>query len=59
MAVVAKMFWEEFVWKFDRQFTLDNEVQLLVREFQDLQHTTYTVVEITTKFRERALVVPQ
>ena len=30
-----------------------------MREFQDLQHTTKTVAEFTTKFRERSLLVPQ
>ena len=30
-----------------------------MREFQDLQQTTEIVVEITAKFRERALLVPQ
>ena len=28
-----------------------------MREFQDLHQTTKTVVEITTKFRERAMLV--
>ena len=35
------------------------EVQQLAREFQDLQQTTETVMEITAKFRERALLVLQ
>lgn len=30
-----------------------------MREFQDLRHTIETVAEITAKFRERALLVPQ
>ena len=35
------------------------EVQQLARKFQDLRQTTETVAEITAKFRERALLVPQ
>ena len=35
------------------------EVQQLAREFQDLQQTTETVTEITSMFREWALLVPQ
>ena len=31
----------------------------MVREFHDLQQTTETVAEITAKFRERALLIPQ
>ena len=31
----------------------------MVREFHDLQQTTKTVAEITAKFRERALLIPQ
>ena len=34
-------------------------MQQLAREFQDLTQTTESVAEITTKFRERALFVPQ
>ena len=35
------------------------DVHHLVREFQDLHQTTETVAEITAKFKERALLVPQ
>ena len=35
------------------------EVQHLVREFQDLRQTVEMVVEITTMFCERTLLVPQ
>ena len=35
------------------------EVQQLAREFQDRHHTIETMTEITAKFRERALLVPQ
>ena len=35
------------------------ELQQLAREFQDLEKTTETVAEITTKFREMTLLVSQ
>ena len=35
------------------------KVQQLAREFHDLHRTTETVMEITAKFREKALLVPQ
>ena len=44
---------------FDSDFAPPIEVQRLVREFHDLQQTTETVAEITVKFRERALLIPQ
>ena len=53
------MTWAEFVRRFDSEFAPPIEVQQLVREFHDLQQTTKTVAEITAKFRERALLIPQ
>lgn len=53
------MSWEEFVTRFQSEFALAIEMQQLAREFQDLRQTTETVAEITAKFRERALLVPQ
>ena len=53
------MMWLEFVQRFDSEFAPPIEVQRLVREFHDLQQTTETVAEITTKFRERSLIIPQ
>ena len=41
------------------EFALVIKVQQLAREFQDLQQTTETVVEITAKFKERALLISQ
>ena len=35
------------------------EVQPLVREIQKLQQITKTTAEITAKFQERALLIPQ
>ncbi|XP_023736709.1 uncharacterized protein LOC111884641 [Lactuca sativa] len=56
---VAEMSWAEFVRRFDLEFAPPIEVQRLVREFHDLQQTTETVAEITAKFWERALLIPQ
>ncbi|XP_023737006.1 uncharacterized protein LOC111884940 [Lactuca sativa] len=56
---VAEMTWVTFVWRFDLEFALPIEVQRIVREFHDLQQTTETVAEITTKFWEQALLTPQ
>ena len=48
-----------FFHRFQREFAPAIEGKQLAREFQDLHQTTETVVEITAKFRERALLVPQ
>lgn len=53
------MTWSDFVTYFQAEFTLAIGAQQLVREFQDMFQTTETVVEMTAKFRERALLVPQ
>ena len=58
-AGVADMSWAEFVRRFDQEFAPPIEVQRMVREFHDLQRTTETVAEITAKFQERALLIPQ
>ena len=50
---------EEFVTQFREKFTPAIEVQQLPREFQDLRQTTETMAEITSKFKERALLVSQ
>ena len=49
----------EFVTRFRAEFALAVEIQQLAREFIDMRQTMEIVVEITTKFRERALLVPQ
>ena len=56
---MAEMSWAEFVRRFNTKFTPPIEVQRLVGEFHGLQQTTKTVAEITAKFRERALLIPQ
>ena len=48
-AGVAEMTWVEFVRRFDLEFAPPIEVQRLASEFQELQHTTETVAEITAK----------
>lgn len=53
------MSWEQFVLRFHKEFSPAIEVQQLVREFQDLSQTTESVAKITTKFCERALLVPK
>ena len=58
-AGMAGMTWAEFVRHFDLEFTPHIEVQRLVGEFHELQQTTETLAEITTKFQERALLIPQ
>ena len=55
---VADMTWEAFFRIFDRVFALAIEVHRLVREFQDLQQTIETVVEIIAKFKKRVLLIP-
>ena len=57
--MVVEMTWVEFVQKFQREFALAIEVQQLRRELQDLRRTTETISDITTKYRERAWLVPQ
>ena len=49
----------EFVRQFDLEFAPPIEVQRLVREFHDPQQITETMAEITAKFREQALLIPQ
>ena len=58
-ASVAEMMWAEFFRQFDAEFTPPIEVQRLVSEFHDRHQTTETVAEITAKFREQALLIPQ
>lgn len=56
---IEAMTWSDFVTRFKAEFALAVELQQLAREFLDMRQTTETVAEITTKFRERALLVPQ
>lgn len=56
---VVSMSWVEFLTRFHEEFAPIIEVQQMVREFQDLHHTTEAMAEITAKFRERALLVLQ
>ena len=53
------MTWIDSAAKFKAEFAPVIEVQQLVRGFQDHEQTTEIVAEITAKFRERALLVPQ
>ena len=53
------MTWPDFVTRFRAEFAPAVELQQLAREFLDMRQTTETVAEITSKFRERALLVPQ
>ena len=53
------MTWDEFMTLFKAEFALAIEVQQLATEFQDLHQTTKTIAEITAKFRDGALFVPQ
>ena len=45
--------------RFRVEFSLTVEVQQLAKEFLDMRHTAETVVDIISKFRERALLIPQ
>ena len=49
----------DFTTRFIAEFAPVIKVQQLAREFQDLTQIIETVVEITAKFKERALLVPQ
>ena len=53
------MTWSDFVSKFWEEFVPAVEGHQLVSEFLDMRQTTETVAEITAKFRERSLLVPQ
>lgn len=51
--------WKNFVTRFKDDFVPAIEVLQLGREFQYLQETTDTMENITSRFREKALLVPQ
>ena len=53
------MMWSDFVTHFRAEFAPTVELQQLAREFLDMRQTMETVAEITPKFWERALLVPQ
>ena len=53
------MRWPNFVTRFKVEFAPAVELQQLAREFLDMRQSTNTVAEITAKFRERSLLVPQ
>ncbi|XP_052620076.1 uncharacterized protein LOC128126364 [Lactuca sativa] len=53
------MTWSDFVTRFKAEFAPAVELQQLATEFLDMRQTTETVAEITAKFWERALFVPQ
>ena len=59
VARVAEMSWEEFVRRFEVEFSPSIEVQRILREFQELHQTTNTVVKITAKFQEQVLLILQ
>ena len=52
------MKWAKFFRRFDLEFAPAFEVHRMVREFQELQQTTETLAEITSKFHERTLLIP-
>ena len=56
---VEAMTWLNFVTGFKAEFAPAVELQQLAREFLDMRQTAETVAEITAKFRERELLVPQ
>ena len=58
-SAIEAMTWSEFVTRFRAEFAPAVELQQLAREFLDMRQTTESVAEITAKFRERALLVPQ
>ena len=58
-SAIETMTWSDFVTRFMAEFAPTVELQQLAREFLDMRQTTETVAEITVKFRERALLVPQ
>ncbi|XP_052621903.1 uncharacterized protein LOC111883756 [Lactuca sativa] len=58
-SVIEAMTWSDFVTRFRAEFAPAVELQQLAREFLDMRQTTESVAEITAKFRERALLVPQ
>nr|KAJ0216168.1 hypothetical protein LSAT_V11C300131450 [Lactuca sativa] len=58
-SVVEAMTWSDFVTRFREDFAPAVELQQLAREFLDMRQTTESVAEITAKFWERALLVPQ
>ena len=45
--------------RFQADFAPTVEIQQLARDFLDMRHTIESVVKVTTKFRERPLLVPQ
>ena len=55
---VAKMTWVEFVRCFDLEFAPPIKVPRLVREFQELQQTTETMVEVTRQASGTSTVDP-
>lgn len=57
-ATLAITTWVEFVTRFQREFVVTIKVQHLARDFHDFRQTIETVVEITTKYHEMALLVP-
>ena len=56
---VYVMSWDDFLTRFQADFSPMIEAQQLAQEFLDLRQTIETVAEITSKFRERAYLVPQ
>lgn len=58
-SAVEAMTWSDFVTRFRVEFAPAVELQQLAREFLDMRQTTETMAEITAKFQERAVLVPQ
>ena len=58
-SAIEALTWLDFVTRFRAKFAPVVELQQLAREFLDMRQTTETVVEITAKFWERVLLVPQ
>lgn len=55
-SMVESITWEDFVTRFKREFVPKIGVQYLAQEYLALKQTIEMVTEITTKFRERALL---
>ena len=56
---IEMMTWDEFVTRFRADLALAIETHQLMREFQGLRQMTEIVAEITAKFRESSILVPQ
>lgn len=58
-SAIEAMTWSDFMTRFRAEFAPTRELQQLAREFLDMLQTIEMVAEITAKFQERSLLVPQ